>query len=75
MSMILLFYLNRKQMGLDILKDYYDRWKLTVNVNKTYVMIFSKRGANKQNVKFDYNGVNIDIFNLNVYIPTCKCCT
>ena len=47
------------QMGLDILKDYFDRWKLTVNVNKTKVMLFFlKRGTNRRNVKFDYNGVN-----------------
>ena len=57
------------QMGLDILKDYCDRWKLTVNVNKTKVMIFRKGRTNRRNVKFDYNGVNIDI--VNVYIFRC----
>ena len=56
------------QMGLDILKDYCDRWKLTVNVNKTKVMIFRKGGTNRRNVKFDYNGVNIDIVNKFTYL-------
>ena len=56
------------QMGLDILKDYCDRWKLTVNVNKTKVMIFQKGGTNRRNVKFDYNGVNIDIVNKFTYL-------
>ena len=32
-------------MGLDILKDYCERWILTVNVNKTKAMIFQKGGT------------------------------
>ena len=31
-------------------------------------MIFSKRGTNKQKVKFDYNGVNIDIVKTFTYL-------
>ena len=58
------------QMGLDILKDYCERWILGVNVNKTKVMIFQKRGGgtNRRNVKIDYNGVNIVIVNKFTYL-------
>ena len=30
------------QKGLDILSDYCQKWKLTVNIDKTKVMVFEK---------------------------------
>ena len=33
------------QHGLTILENYCNRWKLTVNTNKTKIMIFKKRGG------------------------------
>ena len=32
------------QKSLDILEEYYDRWKLTVNKSKTKIVIFRKGG-------------------------------
>ena len=36
--------------GLDILQEYCDRWKLTVNIKKTKIMIFRKGGKNRRNL-------------------------
>ena len=49
------------QTGLDILKDYCDKWKLIVNTNKTKIMIFRKGGTLRRNLNFEYNGKNIEI--------------
>ena len=49
------------QTGLDILKDYCDKWKRIVNTNKTKIMIFRKGGTLWRNLNFEYNGDNIEI--------------
>ena len=33
------------QDSLNLLSNYCKRWKLTVNINKTKVMVFRKRGS------------------------------
>ena len=40
---------------------YYKKWNLTVNTNKTKVMIFQKRGRISQQYKWYYNGVELEI--------------
>ena len=49
------------QNGLDILYDYCLRWKLTINVNNTKVMIFRKEGLLPLNLAFTYNGIPLEI--------------
>lgn len=49
------------QNGLDILYDYCLKWKLTINVNKTKVMIFRKGGLLPRNLEFTYNGTLLEI--------------
>ena len=40
------------QKGLDILKDYCMGWKLTVNTQKSKIMVFRKGGQLPRNLKF-----------------------
>ena len=56
------------QTGLDILKDYCDKWKLTVNTNKTKIMIFRKGGTLRRILNFEYNGENIEIVKKFTYL-------
>ena len=49
--------------SLDILGAYCDRWKLTVNITKTKVVIFRKGGRVPINIQFTYKGSNIEIVN------------
>ena len=49
------------QKGLDILKDYCTRWKLTVNTQKSKIMVFRKGGQLPRNLKFYYSNVELSI--------------
>ena len=49
------------QKGLDILKDYCTRWKLTVNTQKSKIMVFRKGGQLPRNLKFYYSKVELSI--------------
>ena len=49
------------QQSLDVLLNYCNRWKLTVNVSKTKVMVFRKGGMLPRNMAFFYNGERIEI--------------
>lgn len=49
------------QNSLNVLADYCDRWKLTVNVKKTKVMVFQKGGRLPQNLSFKYKSEEIEI--------------
>ena len=49
------------QESLNILSDYCSRWKLTVNVAKTKVMVFRKGGILPRNLAFYYNGQQLEI--------------
>ena len=44
------------QKGLDIMLDYCKKWKLTINVGKTKVMVFRKGGRISNKVEFKYDG-------------------
>ena len=52
------------QRGLDILKDYCYKWRLVVNTNKTKIMVFRKRGTIRRNLKFMYDGKEIEIMKI-----------
>ena len=56
------------QNGLDILYDHCLRWKLTINVNKTKVMIFRKGGLLPRNLAFTYNRIPLEIVSQFKYI-------
>lgn len=56
------------QKGLDVLADYCNKWKLTVNIDKTKVMIFRKGGNLKRDMSFHFQGENIEIVNKFVYL-------
>ena len=49
------------QRNLNILHNYCQRWKLTVNVAKTKIIVFRKGGQLPRNLRFIYNGLNIEI--------------
>ena len=49
------------QVGLDILEKYCDRWKLTVNTEKTKMMVFRKGGILPRNLKFYYKTNELEI--------------
>ena len=49
------------QNGLNILHDYCQKWKLTVNVDKSKVMVFRKGGRLAQNLVFMYEDINLEI--------------
>ena len=44
------------QQSLDVLINYCNRWKITVNVSKTNVMVFRKCGMLTRNMAFFYDG-------------------
>ena len=56
------------QTGLDILYAFCQSWKLKVNIQKTKVMVFRKGGFPPQNLRFMYDGQNLEIVNKFVYL-------
>ena len=69
------------QLALDNLKQYCDKWKLIVNINKTKIMIFSKiKIKNKPTLKYNNEVIeNVDHFKylgitlkFNGYFDVCK---
>ena len=55
------------QLQLDKFYEYCQNWKLTVNVNKTKILIFS-RGRQPANLKFHYNNLEVEIVNEFTYL-------
>ena len=55
------------QRRLDIFQSYCNIWKLQINVEKTKVMIFSKRKS-RQDLNFTVNGENIEIVDTYSYL-------
>ena len=49
------------QSSLDVLLEYYQRWKLKVNIETTKIMVFRKGGRLSQNLRFLYDGKEIEI--------------
>ena len=56
------------QGSIDVLGMYCDRWKLTVNCKKTKVVIFRKGGRLPKDLKFTYNGLELEIVNKFTYL-------
>ena len=56
------------QKALDTLAIYCIRWKLVVNVIKTKIVIFRKGGRLPVNIKFMYNGIEIEIVSQYSYL-------
>jgi hypothetical protein len=48
------------QVQLNAFGEYCDNWKMKVNVNKTKIMVFGF-GKLRQNLKFTYKNVDIEI--------------
>ena len=51
------------QRSLDSLKEYCDKWNLTVNIEKTKIVIYRKGGTLAHNIRFYYSGHEIEIVN------------
>ena len=49
------------QRGLNLLNEYCKRWKLTINVAKTKILVFRKGGILPRNIAFTYYGVPLEI--------------
>ena len=47
------------QRGLNLLADYCKRWKLTINVSKTKVLVFRKGGILPRKISFNYDGTTL----------------
>lgn len=55
------------QKALDIFQEFCTKWKLSVNVSKTKVIIFSKRKS-RNNPVFKLNGIELDIVDSLTYL-------
>ena len=56
------------QLALDNLRDYADTWKLTINTEKTKVMVFRKAGRLPVNLRFLYDNHELSIVNNFTYL-------
>lgn len=57
------------QNALNVFEHYCQMWKLEVNVEKTKIIVFSKRKV-KQNMNFHISGKSIEIVNSYTYLGT-----
>ena len=67
---IILFGKNPEdlQNAFNVLEEYCQRWKLTVNTSKTKIMVFRKGGRLANNINFVYNNIKIEIVNNFCYL-------
>ena len=49
------------QDGLNLLSSYCTKWKLTLNTEKTKIVAFRKGGILPRNLKFYFNGTELEI--------------
>ena len=56
------------QKGLNILYEYCQRWKLTVNPIKSKIIFFRKGSRLPQNLSFRYGDTNLEIVNKFIYL-------
>ena len=56
------------QNCLNILHEYCSKWKLTVNIEKSTIMVFRKGGILPNDLKFYYNGSELSIVNSFSYL-------
>lgn len=57
------------QNALNVFEHYCQMWKLEVNIEKTEIIVFSKRKV-KQNMDFHISGKSIEIVNSYTYLGT-----
>ena len=55
------------QDTLNVFETYCDKWKLTVNITKTKVLVFSG-GKTSTNLKFHYKGEELEVVNEYKYL-------
>ena len=48
-------------VSVNLLAEYFERWKLTINTSKTKIMVFRKGGILPRNLVFNYNGILLEI--------------
>lgn len=58
------------QHNFDLLKQYCDKWGLSVNADKTKVMIFRRRKQNRANERWYYNGTKLEVVSEFNYLGT-----
>jgi len=56
------------QLGLNILEQYYNKWKLKLNKNKTQIIVFRKGGLLPRNLKFYYDNTELEIVSSFMYL-------
>ena len=56
------------QHGLDLLQEYCQRWRLTVNPNKSKIILFRKGGVLPQDLVFRYGDINLEIVSKFIYL-------
>ncbi len=56
------------QKALDVFQNYCDKWKLSVNLTKTKVIVFSKRKSRQRALNFTLNGAELDIVDSLTYL-------
>ena len=56
------------QNGLDVLFDYCNKWKLTVNAQKTKIVIFRKGGMVSRQTRFYYGDFELELVNKFTYL-------
>ena len=59
------------QNNLNLLKTYCNTWALEVNIQKTKIMVFRRRGPLLCNEVWHYDNVQIDVVNDFSYLGTC----
>ena len=62
------------QRSLDSLQEYCDKWNLTVNIEKTKIVVFRKGGILAHNIRFYYSGQEIEIVNSFNYLGVLFSC-
>ena len=58
------------QNKLDLLSEYCNLWSLEVNVSKTKIMVFRKRGRVRPNENWQYNGHQVEVVDTFNYLGT-----
>ena len=67
---IVIFANTKEQLqnSLDLLLEYCNRWKLTINISKTKVIVFRNGGVLPQEMNFYYNGEVLEIVSEFTYL-------
>ena len=56
------------QKDFDILETYCDRWKLTLNTEKTKIMVFRKGSILPRKIEFYHKKNELEVVRSNVYL-------